>query len=74
MKSLKVTPPSLRKRHPQMFGGAALEYVLVSTFAAVVSMAAIGFVAKIFNEKMQKVGEKLGVDAEDLPLNPFEDD
>ena len=43
-------------------GGAALEYILVSTFAAVVGMAALGFLGKVVKEELARLSAKLGVD------------
>ncbi len=57
----------MKKRRSQ-FGGAAMEYVVVSTFALLVAVAGIGFVGKLFQEKMQAISEKLGVDAGDFDL------
>jgi len=54
-------------------GGAALEYILVSTFAAVVTMGALAFVGSVVKKQLTHMGEKLGVDApeSDLWSNPF---
>ncbi len=56
-------------------GGAALEYILVSTFAAVVTMGALAFVGTVIKKQLTHMGEKLGVDAPDSDLwtNPFSD-
>lgn len=48
------------------FGGAAIEYVLVSTFAVCLTVAGLAYVAKVLQDKLQKVSEKTGVDAPDL--------
>jgi len=40
-------------------GGAALEYVIVSAFGIVLSMTAVGFIAKIFKEKMSEVQQQI---------------
>jgi Flp pilus assembly pilin Flp len=45
-------------------GGAAIEYVLVSLFATVFSVAAIAFVSKVIKTKMTEIGEKLGIEME----------
>jgi hypothetical protein len=51
------------------FGGAAIEYVLVSLFATVFAVAAIAFVGKVVKAKMAEIGEKLGIDVEgELPF------
>lgn len=44
-------------------GGATLEYILVSTFAAVVSLTALGFVGKVVQAQLAKMAERLGLDA-----------
>lgn len=49
-------------------GGAALEYILVSTFAAVISMAALGFIGKVVRGQLTTLAGKLGV--EDVPEFP----
>lgn len=46
------------------FGGAAMEYIIVSTFAALISITAIGFVGKIFKDKMRQLGKKMHVETE----------
>jgi len=40
-------------------GGAALEYVIVSAFGIILSMTAVGFIAKIFKEKMSEVRQQI---------------
>lgn len=52
-------------------GGAAMEYIIVSTFAILLSVAALGFIAKVFKEKIAVMAEKLGVDAGELDIDPF---
>ncbi len=52
-------------------GGAALEYVLVSTFATVVAISLIGFASRFLQEKVNAVAEKLGIASEEL-ANPFD--
>jgi Flp pilus assembly pilin Flp len=56
-------------------GGAALEYILVSTFAAVVTMGALAFVGTLIKKQLTHMGEKLGADAPDADLwtSPFSD-
>lgn len=41
-------------------GGAALEYVLVSTFAALLTIAALGFVGKLVKDRLDQIGARLG--------------
>ena len=55
-------------------GGAALEYLMVSTFAAVVAIAALSFLGGVVKEQLTTMAAKLGVDApDDLDLDPFGD-
>ena len=49
-------------------GGATLEYILVSTFAAVVSLTALAFVGKVVQAQLAKMAEKLGLDAPQDPV------
>lgn len=52
-------------------GGAALEYILVTTFAAIIGIAALAFTGKAIKEQLKKLGENLGVEGEpeiDLPF------
>lgn len=54
-------------------GGAALEYILVSTFAAVVTIAALSFVGTVVKRQLANMAEKLGIEDGELDLwdNPF---
>ncbi len=52
---------ALKRSHES--GAAALEYILVSTFAAVVTIAALGYVAKLVKSEVNKINSKLGGDA-----------
>lgn len=56
----------MRKRNkragPREAGGAAIEYVLVSSFAAVMALAAISFVGQIIKDKLQAIEQKLGIE------------
>lgn len=56
-------------------GGAALEYILVSTFAAVVTIAALGFVGTVVKKQLANMASRLGIDegSDDLWDNPFGD-
>lgn len=53
-------------RKTQEAGGAVLEYVLVSAFAAAVGMAALGFVGKMVRQQLQTMSERFGT-AEESP-------
>lgn len=45
-------------------GGAALEYVLVSTFAAALSLAVMAVVGGMVKDQVGRIGERLGLDAD----------
>lgn len=45
-------------------GSIAMEYVLISAFTAIASVAAIGYVSKIMKEKLVSAEEKLGIQLE----------
>jgi Flp pilus assembly pilin Flp len=55
-------------------GGAAIEYLIVSIFATVISITVVGVVAKISKEKLHILSDKIGIDLDDLDWNPFEDE
>jgi hypothetical protein len=59
--------PSGRER-----GGAALEYVLVSTVAAVLAVAALGFLGKVMREELARLADRLGVDETPDFEDPFD--
>ncbi len=50
-------------------GSATLEYVIVSTFAALLSIAAITFVGKMVKEKVNAMASKVGVDAHEFDFD-----
>ena len=52
-------------------GAAALEYILVSTFAAVVAIAALGFVGKVVREQLATMASKLGITEVPEVPDPF---
>tara|TARA_B100001094_G_C18085267_1_gene747397 strand:+ start:94 stop:348 length:255 start_codon:yes stop_codon:yes gene_type:complete len=41
-------------------GGAALEYILVSSFALVLTLSALGFIGNAIKNKISEMEEKLG--------------
>lgn len=45
-------------------GGAAIEYIIVSTFALLLAVAGITFVSKTVKEKIKTIEEKLGITLE----------
>ena len=54
-------------------GGAALEYILVTTFAAVVGMAALAFVGKVVKAQLTNLAARLGLDETPDIGDPFGD-
>jgi hypothetical protein len=66
--SLKLPSVTFSQKN---FGGAAMEYIIVSTFAAVISIVAIGFVANIFRSKMAEFGKKLNIETEEIDTELF---
>ena len=55
-------------------GGAALEYILVSTFAAVVGIAALTFIGKVVDRQLTNMAERLGMGESPDLGNPFGED
>ncbi|MEZ4741751.1 MAG: hypothetical protein R3B45_04785 [Bdellovibrionota bacterium] len=53
-------------------GGAALEYVLVTAFAAITGIAALGIASSIIKDKLEQLSEKLELHLEDIDINPFD--
>lgn len=53
-------------------GGVALEYILVSTFAAIAAITLLGVMGVMAKSKLSKLAEKLNVPIEDFSINPFE--
>jgi hypothetical protein len=49
------------------YGGAAMEYIIVSTFAAVLALTVIGFASKIFYQQMSKISATLGIESPQIP-------
>ena len=56
-------------RHTQK-GGAALEYLLVSTFAAIVALALLALVGTLAKQQLTKLTEHANIDI-DLPEFSF---
>lgn len=68
------TIPATRTTSHRQRGGAALEYILVSTFAGAMSMAALAYLSQVVQHKLQDLGERLGGEAPSLELAwPFDD-
>lgn len=55
----------------KQFGGAALEYIMVTTFAAVIGIAALAFTGKAIKDQLKKMGENLGIEGEPEISLPF---
>ena len=55
--------------HPR--GGAAIEYIIVSTFAMLMAIGAIVFVSKAVKTRIAKLEEKLGVTFDSDSLDIF---
>ena len=45
-------------------GGATLEYILVSTFATILTVAALTYLAGVFSDRLDLLSSKLGIDIE----------
>lgn len=53
------------------YGGAAFEYLLVSAFAMLLTVALLGIVTAVTRDHVQKMAEKTGIVIEDHEFNPF---
>lgn len=68
---MKINLQKSRRHARKQRGAAALEYILVSTFAAVLTIAALIFIGHAVQEQLTKLGDQLGVEeGPDLRL-PF---
>ena len=52
-------------------GGATLEYILVSTFATILTVAALTYLAGVFSERIDLLSQKMGTDIEFEGLDFF---
>jgi Flp pilus assembly pilin Flp len=52
-------------------GGAAIEYVIVSLFAAVVAVASVALVGSIVQKKVRDLTTKMGIEEVELELDGF---
>ena len=50
------------------FGGVTLEYILVSSFATVASLAALGFMKQVFSQKISELSSQFNIEASSLEL------
>ncbi len=62
-----------KKGKSSEYGGAAMEYILVTTFATVVGISALGFVGGVIKEKLNEMADKLGVENTALDFDIFGD-
>ena len=53
-------------------GGAALEYLLVSTFATIATITILGMIAKVSKTRLEELKGKMGLDYEVNEINPFD--
>lgn len=70
-KNQRATKDNQRKKPNREEGSIALEYVIISAFAALLSLAALGFVTKIVQSKTAELESQLGVSFDDF-TNPFD--
>ena len=54
---------------PHERGSATMEYVIVSTFAALLSIASITFVGKLVKGRVDHMASKLGVETTEFDLD-----
>lgn len=52
-------------------GGAALEYILVSIFGLLLSVATITFVSDAIQKKLETIEDKIGVKFDTSSINPL---
>jgi Flp pilus assembly pilin Flp len=57
--------PAFFKKH----GSATLEYVIISTFATLLSVAAVTFVGRMVKQKVDSMAEKLQIDATEFEFD-----
>ncbi len=53
-------------------GGVALEYILVSAFAAVASTLILGVIGGITKQKLEQLKEKFGIEADFSAFDSFD--
>ena len=52
-------------------GGAAIEYIIVSTFATLLAIAAIAFVSTSIKQKIEELEQKTGIEFDQESINLF---
>lgn len=64
-----VTAPARSSASAFKRGSATMEYVIVSTFAALLSIAAITFVGRLVKGRVDKMASKLNMEATEFDLS-----
>lgn len=64
-KWMKTMPPT------GQFGGAAMEYIIVSLFGTFITMMAIAYLGRVFETKIQSIATQMGVEAPNFDLSLF---
>ena len=59
-------------RRGSSFGGAALEYIMVSGFGLLVTVASLGFLGAYAKDRLQKISDRLEFQMEDHEELDFE--
>ncbi len=72
LRALARTLNYLKRRNNSQYGGAAIEYLLVSAFGLLLSMSVVALVSRVVQDKLSAMGEEVGFADEDLDLNPFD--
>lgn len=52
-------------------GGAAMEYIIVSLFGTFLTIAALGYLSQVLQDKLSDIAQELGVAAPTIRLSPF---
>ncbi len=65
---VRLTPKKIL-RSTRRRGSATMEYVIVSTFAALLSIASITFVGKLVKGRVDHMASKLGVETTEFDLD-----
>ncbi len=52
----------LYRKKGRAFGGAALEYIIISLFGMAITAAGIGMMSTFYKDKLQSISEKAGLD------------
>ena len=52
-------------------GGAAMEYIIVSLFGTFLTLATLGYLSQVLQDKLGEIAQELGVAAPTIRLAPF---